>query len=331
MSWNRLAAAAMLAVIAATPPLAAAPAPEIPIAPTAPRVAQSGEAGPSLTDLVALTADRYRRLTVPVTIQGQGPFQFMIDTGAQATVITRTLADRLGLGDRQLATLVGMASRRETEIVDIADLQLGSRNFYIQTAPLVEADHIGGADGILGLDSLQNQRVLFDFAAASLHVADAEEQENNRGFDIVVKARERLGQLIITEAMLDGVRVAVIVDTGAQNSLGNPELGRRLRRAPSLGHISMTDVNGQDLVGDVRQAGELALQSARLRNFAIMFADSPVFKALGLNDRPTLVLGMAELQVFKRVAIDFRTRRVLFDLPSKAEQADPQWRSRFGH
>lgn len=331
MSWNRLAAAAMLAAIAITPPLAAAPAPESTIAPTESAVAQSSEVVPSLTDQVVLTADRYRRLTVPVTIQGQGPFQFMIDTGAQATVITRTLADRLGLGDRRMATLVGMASRRETEIVGITDLQLGSRNFYIQTAPLVEAMHIGGADGILGLDSLQNQRVLFDFTEASLHVADAEEQTTNRGFDIVVKARQKLGQLIITEAMLDGVRVAVIVDTGAQGSLGNPELARRLRSARALGQTSMTDVNGQDLVGDVRMVGELALQSARLRNFAIMFADSPVFKALGLDDRPTLVLGMSELQVFKRVAIDFRTRRVLFDLPSKAEQADPQWRSRFGH
>lgn len=314
MGWNMLAAAALLVATAATPPSVPDPAPED---------------LPAQTDLVALTADRYRRLTVPVTIQGQGPFRFMIDTGAQATVITRTLADRLGLGDRRMATLVGMASRRETEIVGIADLQLGSRNFYIQTAPLVEAMHIGDADGILGLDSLQNQRVLFDFETASLHVADAAEQGDNRGFDIVVKAREKLGQLIITEAVLDGVRVAVIVDTGAQGSVGNQVLAQRLRRARALGQTSLTDVNGQDLTGDVRMAGELKLQSAQLRNFPVMFADSPSFKALGLADRPALVLGMAELQLFRRVAIDFRTRRVLFDLPGDVRQADTPGRGHF--
>lgn len=314
MSWNMLAAAAMLVATAATPPLVPDPGPE---------------SAAAQTDQVALTDDRYRRLTVPVTIQGQGPFRFMIDTGAQATVITRTLADRLGLADRRTATLVGMASRRQTEIVGIADLQLGSRNFYIQTAPLVEAVHIGGADGILGLDSLQDQRVLFDFEQASLHVADAEERASNRGFDIVVKAREKLGQLIITEAELDGVRVAVVVDTGAQGSVGNMALAQRLRRAQAMGQTSLTDVNGQDLVGDVRLAGQLSLQSAQLRNFPVMFAHSPTFTALGLADRPALILGMAELRLFRRVAIDFRTRRVLFDLPGDVEQAAPQWRGHF--
>ena len=326
MGWNMLAAAALLAATAAPPPVPGA-------APAAVPQDEGEVAGPiaaASTDLVTLSPDRYRRLTVPVTIQGQGPFRFMIDTGAQATVITRTLADRLGLADRRTATLVGMASRRETEIVGITDLQLGSRTFFIQTAPLVEALHIGDADGILGLDGLQDQRVLFDFESGTLHVSDAEQQGANRGFDIVVKARQKLGQLIITEAVLDGVRVAVIVDTGAQSSVGNPALAQRLRRARALGQTSLTDVNGQDLVGDVRLAGELALQTARLRNFQVLFADSPTFHALGLADRPALVLGMAELQVFKRVAIDFRTRRVLFDLPGAAGQADPLWRSRIG-
>ena len=39
------------------------------------------------------------------------------------------------------------------------------------------------------------------------------------------------------------------------------------------------------------------------------------FAALGLDRRPALMLGIRELRLFNRVAIDFSTRKVLFDLP----------------
>jgi predicted aspartyl protease len=266
-------------------------------------------------EVLEIERERFHRMTVPVTIQGQGPFDFLIDTGAQATVLSRALADQLQLFDRDTATLVGMASSRRVETTPIEDFNLGSRSFYIRQAPVVEGEHIGGADGILGLDSLQNQRVLLDFARREIAVADAEQLGGNRGYEIVVRARERLGQLIITTARLDGVQVEVIVDTGAQGSVGNLALLSRLRRNKELANTEMTDINGITLGGVVRVARELELGRANVQNFPILFADSRPFHTLGLADKPALILGMSELKLFRRVAIDFKTRRVLFDLP----------------
>ena len=53
----------------------------------------------------------------------------------------------------------------------------------------------------------------------------------------------------------------------------------------------------------------------RLQNLSIAFADAPPFRRLGLDERPAMLLGMNELRAFRRVAIDFATRKVLFDLP----------------
>ena len=266
-------------------------------------------------EVIDLSAERYERMTVPVTIMGEGPFRFIVDTGAQATVISQTLADRLPLGERLGATLVGLNSQRPVEVTSIPELSLGSRTFAIQTAALVDPFHIGAADGILGLDSLQRQRVLLDFRAGSIAVGDAEERGNS-GYDIVVRARRRLGQLIIARARIDGVRTAVIIDTGAQSSVGNPTLMRRLSRARSLGDTQMTDINGIESLGAVRIVRTLQIDRVQLANLPITFADSPTFHALGLDDEPALLLGMAELRLFNRVAIDFSTREVLFDLPA---------------
>ena len=297
MSWHPIAAAVVLAT-SLTGAAAQAPPP----------------ADPNV-EVLDIQRERYERMTVAVTIQGQGPFDFLIDTGAQATVLSRALADQLQLHDRGSATLVGMASSRQVETTPIDDFNLGSRSFFIRQAPVVEGEHIGGADGILGLDSLQDQRVLLDFSRREIAVADAQQLGGNRGYEIVVKARERLGQLIITTARLDGIQVEVIVDTGAQGSVGNMALFERLRRTRDHGETEMTDINGVVLGGAVRVARQLQLGRANVQNFPILFADSRPFYRLGLADKPALILGMSELKLFRRVAIDFKTRRVLFDLP----------------
>jgi predicted aspartyl protease len=297
MDWTIIASAGLVAAASVSLADRIAPLPDV-----------------SAVDVIDLDQERFDRLTVPVTIGEHGPFDFMIDTGAQATVLSLDLADRLGIAEREPSFLIGMASRKPVDVVRVQDLTLGNRVFDIQTAPLVEQANIGSADGILGLDSLQDQRVLLDFEGKSIAVADAETLRGNVGFEIEVKARRELGQLIITEAWLDGVRVNVLIDTGAQSSIGNLALRDRLRRSHT-GTASMTDINGVEVSTNVGLARDLRIGRAQLENVPIAFIDSPTFRALDLDDKPAMVLGMSELKLFRRVAIDFKERKILFDLP----------------
>ncbi len=264
-----------------------------------------------------------QRLTVPVSIGGVGPFRFLVDTGAQATVVTEKVIDRLAPMPRGRATLVGMASRQPVETVQIDELVLGSRTFNNLTSPLLEFKHVG-ADGILGLDSLQAQRVLLDFKANTMTVADKDQLGGNKGFEIIVRARRKLGQLIITDATIDGVRTSVIIDTGSQASVGNMSLAKRLRQRRSA-DSTLTDVTGAKLVGRIGQTDLISIGNVSMRGVAITFADAPPFKSLGLDKRPTLILGMRDLRLFERVAIDFDTGRILFDLPSGTRTVRQRW------
>ena len=273
-------------------------------------------------EVLKMQRERFERMTVPVTIKGEGPFRFMIDTGAQATVLSIHLADQLELTERRTATLVGMASRRAVETAEIPEFGIGRRTLTIMTAPLVESGNIGGADGILGLDGLQGQRVLLDFVKQRMLVADADELGGNRGYEIIVRAQRSLGQLIIADALVNDVKTAVIIDTGAQASVGNMALLERLRRSRASGENTMTDINGQDLTGQVRICERLSIGEMNLTDIPILFVDTPPFDALGFADRPALILGMNELKLFRRVAIDFNKRQVLFDLPRGVRRQD---------
>lgn len=276
--------------------------------------------GPDLadrnTEILGLGQDRYDRFTLPVTIDGAGPFHFMIDTGSQATAITEGIHSQLGLPSLGMATLVGMASRREVQLVELDRLVFGSRTINNVAAPVLQRGNVG-ADGIIGLDSLQDMRVLIDFRSETIAVADVDEERSERGFEIVVRARHKLGQLLITDALVEGVRATVIVDTGAQATMGNLALRDKIRARRSA-DIQTTDVNGVSLTGQLSFARSLKIGGLELRDIPITYADTPAFEALGLKDQPVLSLGMQHLRVFDRVAIDFSKRRILFDLPREA-------------
>ena len=87
----------------------------------------------------------------------------------------------------------------------------------------------------------------------------------------------------------------------------------------------MMDVNGNALSGRTLEGQTLQIGRASVNNFPITFADSPLFKVLGLTEEPAMVLGMNELKAFKRVAIDLEQRRILFDVPAEAKEKATFW------
>uniref|UniRef100_UPI002604129C retropepsin-like aspartic protease n=1 Tax=Novosphingobium sp. TaxID=1874826 RepID=UPI002604129C len=176
-----IAVAAHAATVPANPPTVADPAAPI--------------------DIVRTTTDMHDRMTVPVRIGTAGPFDFLVDTGSERTVLARDVAQKLQLPTSGQAMLIGIAGMQSVDLVEVEEINLGRRSFYGLSAPLLEGYNIG-ADGIIGLDSLQEQRVLLDFDKKRMLVGDAATLGGNRGFEIIVQARRRSGQLIMTNAII---------------------------------------------------------------------------------------------------------------------------------
>lgn len=276
------------------------------------------EGGPGGIDVVKADIDRHDRMTVPVRIGKAGPFDFLVDTGAERTVLARDIATRLQLPMSGRGLLIGIAGTQGVDLVEIEEINLGRRSFYGLTAPLLEGYNIG-ADGIIGLDSLQDQRVLLDFAKKRMAIGDAVQLGGSRGFEIVVQARRRSGQLIMTNALIDGVRTDIVIDTGSDTSIGNRALQKALARRRKGETTQLQSVTGQVITADIAMARTVKLGTMTMSNSMLVFADTPAFEKLELVKRPALFMGMNQLKLFHRVAIDFATKRILFDLPSSAE------------
>lgn len=279
--------------------------------------AASGAQEAAQTDVIATGDDGNSRMTVPVHFGERGPFHFLVDTGSQNTVVSSRVATQLALPAGKPARLVSISGTSTVETVEIDQIDLGKRSYYSLLAPKLERGDIG-ADGILGIDSLQDQRVLLDFKRELMAVDDAKSLGGNRGYEIVVTARRRSGQLIMTDAVLDGVRLSVVIDTGTETSIGNRALQRALSRRRVTEQTMLTGVTGGQIPAEIMVGRKLDIDKIGFVNVLIAYADSPAFKALDLEEKPALFLGIRDLRALDRVAIDFSTRKIFFDLPRGA-------------
>ena len=268
---------------------------------------------------IAIAQDRLDRMTVSVRIDKGGPYEFIIDTASQRTILSKEIAGALALDIEDEVTIVALAGSTVVQTVFVPSLTLGKRSYDGLVSPTFRSANIG-ADGVLGLDSLQGQRILFDFLARNISVEDTSEPLKSRSRrEIVVTARRRSGQLIFTNATIAGVKTSVIIDTGGELSIGNKALQRRLRlKSSAMVQTNLVDVTGRSVKADYGIAEELLIGRARFGIIPIAFADIAPFKALKLDKKPALFLGMDALRKFDRVAIDFANRKIYFLIPKDA-------------
>lgn len=270
------------------------------------------------TDEVEIGRDAGDRMTVSVSVAGKGPYRFLVDTGSERTVISRQLAERLNLDSGEDAVLHSVVGANDVETVYIPHLQVSGNSLSVVDAPALEASNIG-ADGMLGIDSLRSQRVLFDFRANTMSITPASRPvEKLEGDTIVVRARRRHGRLVFTDAKIDGQSVTVIVDTGSQVTIGNLALQRslmkrRLWQVPNP--VTIESVTGETMKARVAMLKELELGGVQLEDLSVAFADAHIFRQLELHNRPALLLGMNAMRAFDRISIDFHSKKVRFVLP----------------
>lgn len=276
------------------------------------------------TQTIALSPDASTRMTVSVMLDGQGPYRFVVDTGAERTSVSNELASTLALKSAGNARLHSVTGMTPVSLFHIGTLDIDRHRATDLRAPAMAQIHLGGP-GLIGVDTLQRQRVTMDFRKRQMTITPSRARDSEaRGDDIIVRARSRAGRLVIMDAKLDGEKVAVILDTGSQASLGNEALRRKLfaqrRKRPAV-PILLRDVMGGQIQATYTTTQALKISNFQLNALPIALADSHIFTELGFADKPAMLLGMDALAMFDRVAIDFDRRTARFLMPDEAHDA----------
>jgi predicted aspartyl protease len=255
------------------------------------------------------------RLTVPVRVNGRGPYNFVVDSGADTSVVGLRIAQELSLPLGTPVTLNAMTARHVVDRVQVAELSIGSTRFRNLQLPALRELDVGG-DGLIGIDALVQQRLMMDFEKRAIKVEDARLPVKSYPGEIIVTARRQRGQLILTQVKAAGLPLDAVIDTGTQVTIGNLALRDKLIRAhrDKFWTVQATGVTGVTVDLQMAVIGELQLGPVTLRNVPMAFADVPPFALFGLAKKPSLLLGTDILENFRRISLDFRARKVRFQL-----------------
>lgn len=255
------------------------------------------------------------RMTVEVALNGRGPYRFVVDSGADTSAVGVKVARRLEMPLATRTILHAMTESAEVDRVWVEQLRIGQSAFGRLAMPALKEEDLGG-DGMLGIDALVQQRLMMDFEKRTIKVEDARIPVIKYDGEIVITAKRRRGQLILTEVRAANLPVDAVIDTGSEITIGNLALRDKLLRnnRDKFVTIAVTGVTGATLKLQLAKIGTLRLGSVTMRNVPMAFADVPPFTVFDLKKQPSLLLGTDVLEVFRKVSLDFRARKVRFQL-----------------
>ena len=267
----------------------------------------------------------------PVTIDGQGPYLFVVDTGASVSALDHTLIRRLGYDEQagETATIHGVAGETETRTFTLDSLRVAHQ--LIADVRVVAADlsPFPGADtlrygGILGHDVLQEFDISYNLADRSLALYPHEEERadewaaadslhripfRNQGTDLDV---------ITLDLTLRDQRVEGVLDTGSRNSVLNwtaAGLKGIKQDTVSTSHETI-GFSGTPAPTYVHSFDSLYVDSLRFQAQRASVTELPVLE--GPTERPAMLVGNNMLRD-RVVKIAYSRRELYVSTP----QSDP--------
>lgn len=279
---------------------------------SASQVERSGEseAQPEALYAEPTRPDRTGRVLAKVEINGQGPFRLIVDTGANRSALAPSVAERLGLPQvvGGVVEVHGVTGVEKLPAVEVASLRAGDLLLPSTVLPVLSGDIFAGADGFLGVAGLEQMRLEVDFVRDRVAIGPSNGRRAPSGY-ITVRGSLWQGGLLLVNGRVGAIPVKVIVDTGAERTMGNLKLrdailesSRRAEELEATVHGATSDVDE----GTYFDAPTISIGAARLHRLPVTFADLHVFELWGLAGEPALVVGMDVLGTLERFVVDYR-------------------------
>jgi predicted aspartyl protease len=269
---------------------------------------------------IAAATDAAKHLRVAVDINGNGPYRFVVDTGADRSVLATDVADELGLLHGGRVMMEGVVRAVAAETVILHELSFGPVRSGRLVVPILPRSMLE-ADGYLGLDTLDGHRVTFDFKNRTLQVSEPSSKLRSlwvRPSEARIRTSGSSGHLRAVGCTVDGVDATAFIDTGAEVSAGNSSLLAALtNRRPThyaIDAMPLTDITGGEMSGSVTTVKLIRLMDLEFTDCPLVIADFQIFDVWGLHRHPALLIGMNFLRQFSKVSIDYGLKELRFDL-----------------
>lgn len=254
-------------------------------------------------------------IVLPASVNGKGPFSFVLDTGAGICLVTPSVADETNIVRTGSKEGRGTGGALRLELGTVEEISVGTACATRLTVGVTpELERVAAAvgeklDGALGYNFLRNFELVVDYRCDSLLLASTAETPSEHSelptkFELASPSKP----LILVNAFVNECGpFHFAVDTGASSTVLSSELAKRLEIAGAV----MPDVTGG---GGRISATKGRVESLRFANTTVTGIDvvvTGVLKSLGdaIGRQLDGVIGYNALKAY-RVSIDYRNETI---------------------
>lgn len=255
------------------------------------------------------------RLVAPVFVNGEGPFRFIIDTGANRSALSTRLVERLGLTPSGMGEVHSVYGAAPAPLVDVQTLRYGDLVLSAGELPVIDGPVLAREDGLLGVDGMEGRRLTLDFENGCIEI-EASRRSPPRGRRWAeLRGELRFGHLVVVRGEIDRVPVNVLIDTGSDTSLANAALRDALNaRRDRSRRATAATANSPVVLENTILLRRLSLGQMDANNVPVFVGDFYIFALWEMLDEPTMLLGMDVLSKARAMSIDYARAVVYFRL-----------------
>ncbi|RDE17446.1 MAG: hypothetical protein C4K49_02770 [Candidatus Thorarchaeota archaeon] len=175
---------------------------------------------------------------LPVLVNGQGPFIFTLDTGATATTISKSLAEKLGIrtyeGDKKMASGVG-GGRVPVAFAKVDRLQIGTEVVENEEVLVIDFESaMGGVcftAGVIGHSFLKNYVMSVNYPEKRIRLERTKGASSRRYKNVAWQEFQYVedSHLISVPTYINGNGpFHLVVDTGSGGTVITPRIAQQL-------------------------------------------------------------------------------------------------------
>lgn len=247
-------------------------------------------------------------IVLAVRVNGRGPFRFLLDTGSTHTAVSAATASAIGPPVVARAAMGSAAGSRDTLVVRIDSVKVGTIDATGLLASVVELDTAGdGIDGVIGQDALASIRYTIDFRQRRIVWWPDEAMMARGSFLTLEPSRGRFLVPLRQQRSL----LRLVPDSGAEALLlFDPDRTLPVTQLPAPATLTTTSGATEVRLATVR---ELTIGTLLLRDIPAVVADRD-------RSEPDEVDGLLPLHLFDRVTVDGPQRRMIVEKSSETRR-----------
>jgi predicted aspartyl protease len=253
-------------------------------------------------------------IVIPVIVNGAGPYEFMLDTGTNTTLISTEFARQLNLRPIDRVVLVTITGSHVVPRAQIESLSVGlksAQKLEVLISDLREVRSVKpGISGVLGLNFLSQFNYVINYTDRLIEFEEGQELESElSGARLPIEWHEGRAMVSVQFSEKKRMSLRLLIDSGVSEPFlfGSPRVNQLLDWDPGDDQFFRAKTDDGDQIVRQRRLRSLSIHGVIFYDLPVILTESKTGKENRIED------GLLPASLFRKIYFNHRNNYLILN------------------